>query len=52
MGIEESSDYIVIPNPLYDVVFRYLMEDIESAKIVLSMLIGQNIKSPNLNENT
>jgi hypothetical protein len=45
METEESSDYILIPNPLYDVVFRYLMEDIESAKIVLSTLLGQNIKS-------
>ncbi len=39
-----NSDYIVIPNPIYDVVFKYLMEDNESAKIVLSTLINTKIK--------
>jgi len=28
-----ESDYIVIPNPIYDVVFKYLMEDNQSAKL-------------------
>ncbi|OQY02863.1 MAG: hypothetical protein B6I20_06225 [Bacteroidetes bacterium 4572_117] len=37
-------DYFVIPNPIYDVVFKYLMEDNESAKIVLSTLINEKIK--------
>lgn len=39
-----KNDYIVIPNPIYDVVFKYLMEDNESAKIVLSTLINEKIK--------
>jgi hypothetical protein len=39
-----DSEYIIIPNPIYDVVFRYLMEDAESARIVLSTLINENIK--------
>jgi len=38
-----STDYFVIPNPLYDVVFKYLMDDIESAKIILSTLINEKI---------
>ncbi len=37
-------DYIVIPNPIYDVVFKYLMEDDQSAKIILSILINEKIK--------
>lgn len=39
----EDSEYIIIPNPIYDVVFRYLMSDKESAIIVLSTLIGEKI---------
>ncbi len=39
----ENSDYIIIPNPIYDVVFKYLMEDNESARIILSTLTGENI---------
>ncbi len=39
-----ESDYIVIPNPIYDVVFKYLMEDNQSAKIILSTLINEKIK--------
>ena len=39
----EEDEYIVIPNPIYDVVFRYLMADLESAKIVLSTLINEKI---------
>ena len=38
-----ESDYIIIPNPIYDVVFRYLMEDPDSAMIVVSTLINENI---------
>jgi hypothetical protein len=38
-----ESDYIVIPNPIYDVVFRYLMADYESALIVLSTLTNEKI---------
>ena len=39
----DESDFIIIPNPIYDVVFRYLMEDPESAMIVVSTLINENI---------
>ncbi len=38
-----ENEYIVIPNPLYDVVFKYLMEDNESAKILISTLINEKI---------
>ena len=38
-----ENEYIIIPNPIYDVVFRYLMEDTESSKIVLSTLLNENI---------
>lgn len=40
----EDSEYFIIPNPIYDVVFKYLMEDLESATIVISTLIGEKIK--------
>lgn len=40
-----ENDYLVVPNPIYDVVFKYLMEDLESAKIVLSTLINKKIKT-------
>jgi hypothetical protein len=40
----DKNEYIVIPNPIYDVVFKYLMEDNESAKIILSTLINEKIK--------
>ncbi len=39
-----EQDYFVIPNPIYDVVFRYLMQDYDSAMIVLSTLINEKIK--------
>ena len=39
-----DSEYLIIPNPIYDVVFKYLMEDLESATIVISTLIGEKIK--------
>ncbi len=38
-----ESEYIIIPNPIYDVVFKYLMEDLDSATIVLSTLINEKI---------
>ena len=41
--MNNEKDYVIIPNPLYDVVFRYLMEDYESAKIILSTLLGVKI---------
>lgn len=40
-----ETDYLVIPNPIYDVVFRYLMQDYDSAMIILSTLINEKIKS-------
>ena len=40
---DDDSEYIIIPNPIYDVVFRYLMEDLESAKTVLSTLLNVKI---------
>ena len=43
MNNQKKDDYFIIPNPIYDVVFKYLMEDNESAKIVLSTLINEKI---------
>ncbi len=40
----KNEDYIIIPNPIYDVVFKYLMEDNQSAIIVLSTLLNEKIK--------
>jgi len=39
-----ETDYFIIPNPIYDVVFRYLMQDYDSAMIILSTLINEKIK--------
>ena len=39
-----ETDFLVIPNPIYDVVFRYLMQDYDSAMIILSTLINEKIK--------
>ena len=44
MKTQNKDDFLIIPNPIYDVVFKYLMEDNESAKIVLSTLINEKIK--------
>ncbi len=33
-----------IANPIYDVVFKYLMEDSKIAKLMLSSIIGENIE--------
>jgi len=43
MERQNESEYLIIPNPIYDVVFRYLMEDTESATIVLSTLLNEKI---------
>ncbi len=32
-----------IANPIYDVVFKYLMEDIDIAKLIISTIIGEEI---------
>ncbi|MCX8481667.1 MAG: hypothetical protein ORN58_07095, partial [Sediminibacterium sp.] len=37
------SNRIIISNPIYDTVFQYLMDDIESAKIIISTLINRPI---------
>ncbi len=47
-----ENDYIVIPNPIYDVVFRYLMEDPGSAMIIISTLINEKIKKLQLEPTT
>ena len=36
---------IIISNPIYDEVFRYLLEDIKSATIIISTLLNQTIIS-------
>jgi len=41
--MDEQDDYIIIPNPIYDVVFRYLMADLESAKIILQTIMNVKI---------
>ena len=41
---QDESEYIIIPNPIYDVVFRYLMEDTDSATVVISTLLNVKIK--------
>jgi len=46
--LTSENEYIIIPNPIYDVVFRYLMEDLDSATIVLSTLINEKIKKLHL----
>jgi len=43
-----ENDYLIIPNPIYDVVFRYLMEDPDSAMIVISTLINEKVKKLHL----
>lgn len=41
-----------IANPLYDVVFRYLMEDNKVAKLFLSAIIGEQIEELSFNPTT
>ena len=36
---------IQIANPIYDVVFKYLMEDQEVAKLIISTIIGEEIET-------
>ncbi len=33
-----------IANPIYDTVFKYLMEDLEIAKLIISTIIGEEIE--------
>ena len=39
----ETDTGVYIANPVYDVVFKYLMEDNAIAKLVVSSIIGENI---------
>ena len=34
-----------IANPIYDVVFKYLMEDAKIAKLLISSIIGEEIET-------
>ena len=34
-----------VANPIYDVVFRYLMGDLKIAKVIISNIIGEKIES-------
>jgi len=43
MKKREVMTMIQVANPIYDIVFKYLMEDKESAMILLSTIIGEEI---------
>lgn len=45
----DNSEKTIIANPLYDVVFRYMMEDNKVAKLFLSAIIGEQIKDLKFN---
>ena len=36
---------MIIANPIYDVVFKYLLEDVEIAKELLSTILGEEVQS-------
>ncbi|TAG21669.1 MAG: hypothetical protein EAZ32_04550 [Cytophagia bacterium] len=36
---------MIIANPLYDVVFKYLLEDLEIARELLAIILGQEVLS-------
>ncbi|MDX2248474.1 MAG: hypothetical protein SF052_16945 [Bacteroidia bacterium] len=36
---------MIIANPLYDVVFKYLLEDVEIARALLSTILGEEVES-------
>jgi hypothetical protein len=36
---------MIIANPIYDVVFKYLLEDIEIARDLLSTILGEEVVS-------
>lgn len=36
---------MLIANPIYDSVFKYLMEDLRVAKVILQTIIGQKIEA-------
>ena len=35
---------MIIANPIYDVVFKYLLSDAKSAKLLIGAIIGEDIK--------
>lgn len=35
---------MIIANPIYDVVFKYLLEDVEIAKALLSNILGEEVE--------
>lgn len=39
---------MIIANPLYDVVFKYLLEDVEIARELLSTILGEEVQSVEL----
>jgi hypothetical protein len=36
---------MIIANPIYDVVFKYLLEDVEIARELLSIILGEDVQS-------
>ncbi|NJL75541.1 MAG: hypothetical protein HC892_11440 [Saprospiraceae bacterium] len=36
---------MIIANPIYDVVFKYLLEDVEIARELLSTILGEDVQS-------
>ncbi|HMS67807.1 MAG TPA: hypothetical protein PKD18_06705 [Saprospiraceae bacterium] len=36
---------MIIANPIYDVIFKYLMEDYQSASTIISTIIGEKVES-------
>ena len=36
---------MIIANPIYDVVFKYLLEDVEIARELLSTILGEEVQS-------
>ena len=43
--VKKNSEVAEIANPTYDVVFKYMMDDIEIAKLVISTIIGEEVIS-------
>uniref|UniRef100_UPI0005EB96BB hypothetical protein n=1 Tax=Desulfonatronovibrio magnus TaxID=698827 RepID=UPI0005EB96BB len=35
---------VVIANPIYDAVFKYLMDDLPVARVIISTIIGQEVE--------
>ena len=43
--VKKKSEVAEIANPTYDVVFKYMMDDIEIAKLIISTIIGEDVIS-------